>query len=413
MKLTDLACKSAKTKEKAYRLFDGGGLYLEVTPNGSKCWRLKYRYNLKEKRLSFGTYPFVSLAEARTGRDDAKKQLLKGIDPSEAKKAVKRQAILDSENTFKVIALEWFDKKKGEWNAKYARNKERSLEKDILPHLGRLNINAIKSIDVLDTLRKVEERDALDLAGRARQTIGQIFRYAIQTGRCEHDPTINLRGALKTRKVEHFAAITANEIPHLINALDLNKPRLYHRTIRAIRLSMLTFIRPGEIRQSLITEFDLKKSEWRIPAERMKGKVEHIVPLSEKAVAIIQEQMTELENLSTEFLFPSQINLKKPMSDGTVNKALHKLGFKNKMTAHGFRALARTTIREELDYEPDIIEAQLAHKPMGALGAAYDRAKFLKKRKLMMKDWADLIEKIVLEHKKKELEEQFKTIVNF
>lgn len=408
MTLTDAKYKKAKPQTKAYKLFDGGGLYLEIYPNGSKHWRLKYRFNNKEKRLSLGSYPLTSLAKARALRNDAKTLIDSGVDPSVDRREKKVLSIIVSENTFRKIADEWHSKRKGRWSEKYAANIKRRLDKDIFPHIGDDEISKLKVPQVLEVLRKVEKRGALDLATRVRETIGQVFRYAIQTGRCEQNPVIHLHGALETRTTKHLAAIEIEEIPDLMMAIEKNDARLYVRTRRAILLSMLTFVRPGELRQARTEEFDFVKKEWRIPAERMKAREEHIVPLSSQAIEIIKEQLEEISTLNTPYLFPSQTSLHQPMSDNTVRLGLHKLGFKDRMTAHGFRALARTAIREELNYEPDVIEAQLAHKPSGPLGAAYDRAKFLSQRHKMMQEWADYIDRVTQAAKTKILEEQLR-----
>ncbi|MGM0422871.1 MAG: tyrosine-type recombinase/integrase [Pseudomonadota bacterium] len=394
MKLTAKTVSHAKPKDRPYKLFDGGGLYLEVMPNESKLWRLKYRFLGKEKRISLGAYPLVSLSIARDKRDKAKKLLKEGMDPSASKQQTKRQAVRNAANTFQAVALEWHENQQGRWSDKHYQGVLHRLEVDVFPHIGAQPIASLEPPDLLDCLRKVEKRGALDLAGRVRQICGQVFRYGIQTGKCQRDPTSDLKGALKTRKTKHFAAIDIKEIPEFLQAIKNNDARLYARTRRAIMLSLLTFTRPGELRQARWEEIDLEAKEWLIPAERMKMKRDHIVPLSRQAIAILEEQKQETDILNTDWIFPSQIRPKNPMSDGTVNVAIKKLGFKDRMTAHGFRALARTTIREKLGYAPDIIEAQLAHKAAGPLGEAYNRAQFLDQRKDMMQEWADYIDAI-------------------
>lgn len=394
MNLTDLTCKSAKAKQSPYKLSDGGGLYLLINPHGSKLWRLKYSHARKEKTLSIGAYPLVTLAEAREAREEAKKLLRQGIDPTTAKQDRKELAVKNAQNTFKLIALEWHDVQKDKWTPQHAQNVRHRLEKDVFPIIGNRPIRDIRPPELLNALRKIEKRDALDIAGRTRQICGQIFRYAMQIGRCQDNPAEALRGALKTRKTQHFAAIDAREIPELLSALDRNDARLYGRTRRAIKLALLTFVRPGELRQAKWSEFDFEEGTWCIPPERMKSRRAHIVPLSRQAIALLKEQKEETQHINTDLVFPGQVKPREPMSDGTVRIALQKLGFKDRMTAHGFRALARTTIREKLDYAPDVIEAQLAHKAAGPLGEAYNRAQFLDKRKAMMQDWADYIDAI-------------------
>ncbi len=392
MKLTDTACKNAKPKDKPYKKADGGGLYILINPDGSKYWRMKYRFLGKEKLLAFGTYPLISLADAREERDSAKKLLAGCTDPAVAKKDKRRKIVRNTQNTFKAIALEWHEIKKGQWSDNHANNVLLRLERDIFPFIGSEPISNLDAPDLLDVLRKIEKRGALDVAGRTRQICGQIFRYGIQTGRCKRDPSSDLRGALKTKKTEHFAALETKEIPEFLHALERNETRLYNRTRRAIKLSMLTFTRPGELRQARWEDIDLEAKEWVISAERMKMRRAHIVPLCRQAIEILQEQYEETGFLNTPWVFPSQVRPKQPMSDGTVNMAIKKLGFKGRMTAHGFRALARTTIREKLNYDPDVIECQLAHKAAGPLGEAYNRAQFHDKRHKMMQDWADYVD---------------------
>jgi integrase len=404
MKLSDIQCRTAKPKEKPYKMPDGAGLYLLVNPNGSKYWRMKYRYQgvdektgeakRREKLLSFGTYPLVTLADAREERDKAKRLLIKGTDPANAKKADKRETVRNSLNSFKAIALEWHENQKGGWSENHANNVLHRLERDVFPEIGNMPINSIEPPDLLDALRKIEKRGALDIASRAKQISGQVFRYGIQTGRCKRNPAPDLQGALKTRKTKHFPALDVKEIPEFLQALERNEARLFPRTRRAIMLSMLTFVRPNELRNARWDEIDMDAKEWVIPAEKMKMRRVHVVPLSRQAIEILKEQHKETGYIKTPFVFPSLIKPRQCISDGTVNVAIKKLGFAGRMTAHGFRALARTTIREKLGYEPDVIECQLAHKAAGALGEAYNRAQFLDKRKVMMQDWANYIDSV-------------------
>lgn len=394
MKLTDTACKAAKPKDKPYKLSDGGGFYLEIMPSGSKCWRMKYRYLSKEKRLAFGVYPIISLADAREAREKAKKLLAQRIDPSGAKKEQKREAIRNAENTFKAVALEWYDTNAERWSNSYKQKVIKGLELNIFPHLGHRPLKDITPPELLEVLRKIEKRGSLDVLGRTKQLCGQIFRYGIQTGRCERDAAADLRGALKTRSTEHFRTIDAKEIPKLIHALERNEARLYERTRNAVWLSLLTFLRPVEIRTARWEEIDFEEKLWRIPAKKMKMKRDHIIPLSVQTLAVLEAQKKEIEGINTAWVFPSQIRPKDAMSDGTVNKALKRLGFGDDMVAHGFRALARTTIREKLGYNSEIIERQLAHKASGALGEAYDRSQFLDERRKMMQEWADFLDAV-------------------
>lgn len=317
MSLSDIKCRTAKPKAKSYKLGDTGGLYMQVSPNGSKYWRMKYRFpgickktgepkNL-EKLLSLGTYPLISLAEAREERDKAKKLLSKNIDPAEAKKQEKRQITRDAQNSFKAVALEWHEIQAPRWSKNHANNIMLRLERDIFPEIGRLPISKIEAPDLLDALRKIEKRGALDVLARARQICGQIFRYGIQTGRCKRNPANDLagKGVFKTKKTEHFAAIEAKDIPELLRALDNNEARLYNRTRRAIKLSMLTFLRPGELRKGRWEEIDWENKQWMVPKERMKMKRPHIVPLSDQAIEILKEQQEETGYINTPFIFPS------------------------------------------------------------------------------------------------------------
>lgn len=395
MTLSDLKCKTAKPKDKPYKMFDGGGLYLEVLPTGKKLWRLKYRYLGKEKRISFGHYPIVSLADAREERNKAKKLIIQDIDPSEERKEKRTKLIRNAENTFKVIALEWHELNKSRWSENYAYKIMKGLELNVFPFIGNRPIKSITPPELLnDCLRKIEKRGSLDISGRTRQICQQIFRYAIQTGRCDNNPASNLQGALKTRKTEHFRALDIKDVPDFLKALHRNEARLFERTRRAVWLSLYTFCRPVEIRKARWCDIDLKERLWIIPAEFMKMNRDHVVPLSDQVVAILEDQRKEVETINTEWVFPSQVRPKNPMSDGTVNKAIKRLGYGKDMVAHGFRALARTTIREKLGYDSEIIEKQLAHRTRNPLGEAYDRTQFLNERIKMMQDWADYVDNV-------------------
>lgn len=398
MKLTAQTCKTAKPKEKQYKLFDGGGLYLLVRPNGTKLWQLSYRYLQKQKTLSIGQYPIISLAEAREARDKAKKLLAQDppIDPMEQKKENKRLAQRNTENNFKAVALEWHAINTERWSKNYASKVLKGLELNVFPFIGHRPIAEITPPELLnDVLRNIERRGSLDIAGRTRQICGQVFRYAIQTGRCEWNAAENLKGALKTNKKEHFRTIDSKELPEFLRALERNEARLYERTRRAVWLSLYTFCRPKEIRMARWEDIDFDEAVWSIPAEIMKMRRPHIVPLSHQAIEILKEQYQEVQYINSPWVFPSQNRPRNPMSDGTVNKAIKRLGYGKDMVAHGFRALARTTIREKLKYDSEIIERQLAHKASGALGDAYDRTQFLDERTEMMQAWSDYIHDMI------------------
>lgn len=392
MTLTHRDCQNAKARDKAYRISDGAGMYLEIMPSGSKYWRLKYRWLGKEKRLALGVFPVVSLADAREKREAARKLLARDVDPSATKKMEKRQTLIAANNTFQSVALEWLEIQKDRWSEGYAQKVMRRMEMHLFPHIGSRPISQITPAELLECLRKVEKSGALDMAGRAREVSGQIFRYGIQTGKCERDAAADLKGALKAGKTEHFRTIDIKEIPDFLNALSLNKARIFERTRRAVWLSLLTFGRPKEIRMARWSDIDFDLAQWTILSDMMKSRRDHIVPLSKQALAVLREQKEETGHINTDYVFPSQIHPKKCMSDGTVNRAIERLGYGEKMVAHGVRALARTTIREKLGYDGEIIEKQLAHKTKNPLGEAYDRTQFLPQRKKMMQEWADYID---------------------
>ncbi len=394
MPLTAIRCQNAKPKEKPYKVADSGGLYLLINPNNSKYWRFKYRFLGKEKLMALGTYPTVTLMEAREMRDKAKKLLASTppIDPMARKEEAYSEALRNAENSFKAVALEWHENNKERWSEGYAQKIIRCLEINLFPEIGNKPIANISPPQLLECLRKIEKRDALDIAAKCKQISGMVFRYGIQTGKCERDAAADLKGALKTRKAKHYAAFDAKDLPEFLRTLERNEARLYERTRRAIWLSILTFQRPGEIRQAQWSEIDFDEKVWRISAEKMKMRRAHIVPLSKQAIEVLKEQKLETAQLNTDWVFPSQVRPKQPMSDGTVNTALKRLGFGGDTVAHGFRALARTTIREELGYDSEVIEKQLAHKTRNPLGEAYDRTQFLQERKKMMQAWADYLD---------------------
>ena len=374
-------------------------MYLEIMPNGSKYWRMKYRWLSKEKRLALGVYPTITLAEAREKREEARKLLANDKDPSEVKKQAKRRATIESGNTFKAVALDWLEIQKSRWSAGYAEKILRRLEMHLFPHIGNRPIAHITPPELLDCLRKVEKSGALDMASRAKQVAGQIFRYGIQTGKCERDAAADLKGALKTHKTEHFRTIDTKDIPEFLTALNRNEARIFERTRRAVWLSLITFGRPKEIRQARWSDIDFDDALWTIPAGEMKSRRDHVVPLSTQALAVLKEQYKETGHINTPYVFPGQVHPQKPMSDGTVNRAIERLGFGETMVAHGIRALARTTIREKLGYDSEIIEKQLAHKTKNPLGEAYDRTQFLDQRREMMAVWGNYLETAASEEK--------------
>jgi integrase len=371
MPLTATAVRQAKPTHKTQRLFDSGGLYLEIPPAGGKWWRLKYRYGGKEKRLSLGTYPDTGLAEAREKRDAARKLLASGIDPSQQRKAAKAAGEERSSNSFEVVAREWHAKQSSSWVPLHASRIMLRLENDIFPWLGSRTIADITAKEFLSTVNRIVDRGAVESAHRVLQNCGQVLRYAIATGRAERNPVADLRGALPPVKPKNLAAITdPAAIGGLLRAIDAYQGTFITKC--ALRLAPLVFVRPGELRHAEWIEFDLVKAEWNIPAEKMKMRLPHLVPLSSQAIAILQE----LQPLtgSGKYLFPSARSPKRPMSNNAVLSALRRMGFASEeMSGHGFRAMARTILDEVLHFRPDYIEHQLAHTVRDPNGRAYNR----------------------------------------
>ncbi|MGH8578103.1 MAG: tyrosine-type recombinase/integrase [Gammaproteobacteria bacterium] len=385
MPLTDRAIRSAKPQEKPIKLFDGGGLYLLLNPNGSRWWRLRYRVAGKAKGLSLGTFPAVSLKQARVRRDEARKQLAAGIDPSAARKAQKAAAA----DSFEAVAREWHCKRAPGWAPGHADRILAALRKDVFPWLGTRGVREIQAPELLAVLRRIEARGAIDTAHRVLQNCGQVFRFAVATGRAARDPAADLRGALVTVRGSHFASITEPKaIGALLRAIDGYQGTFPVRC--ALRLAPLTFVRPGELRAAEWPEFDLDAAEWRIPAERMKMRAIHIVPLSAQAVGILRE-LHPLTGTG-HYVFPSVRTPTRPMSENTVNAALRRLGYaKDEMTGHGFRSMASTLLNEQ-GWHRDAIERQLAHGERDAVRAAYNYAEHLPERRDMMQSWANCLD---------------------
>lgn len=392
MPLTDLECRNAKPQDKAYKLTDGQGLYLYIMPSGGKSWRYKFRFLNKEKCLVIGPYPTISLAEARERQNQARKELANGINPAVAKQEQKQGAILNAATTFELVAREWHEHNLEKWSKNYAQDILHRLEMDIFPQIGALAIRDIKPLQVLDAIREIERRGAFEMAKRSLQYCGQIFRYAVVTDRAEQDITTVLKGALKPAKHGHFAALEADDLPEFLHALEDNDARLYAHTRNAVRLLMLTFVRTGELIAAKWEEFDLEGKQWNIPSERMKMRRPHIVPLSDQVVGILREQKKLTGKW--EWVFPNQVRPRDHMSNGTILGALKRMGYRGRMTGHGFRALAMSTIKERLGYRHEVVDRQLAHAHANKVDAAYDRAKFLTERRTMMQDWADYLDKV-------------------
>ena len=398
--LTEVKIRAFKPGEKSVRLSDERGLYLEVTPNGGRWWRLRYRFGGKEKLISLGTYPDTGLRAARQRRDAARKLLETGVDPSEARRAEKASNSQVATNSFEAVAREWHATiHVAQVSSGHAARTLIRLEQDVFPWLGRLPIGEIKAPQLLQATRRVEARGAIETAHRVLQACGQVFRYAIATGRAERDPTPDLRGALKPVLVQHMAAITdPQRVGELLRAIEGYKGMPITRA--ALQLAPLVFVRPGELRKAEWSEFDLDAAVWRIPAARMKHTKQeklsgapHVVPLSRQALAVVRE----LQPLTGHgrYVFPSPRTGERPMSDNGVLSALRRMGFpSDEMTGHGFRAMAHTLLAERLNVDEAVIEAQLAHAVKDALGRAYNRTEFLEQRRKMLQSWADYLDKL-------------------
>ena len=386
MALTATTIKTCKPKDKAYKLTDGGGLYLLVSPSGGKWWRFDYRCQSKRKTLSMGVYPAISLKDARDRRDEAKKQLANGIDPAMVRKSQKHQQ--SQPNTFEAVAREWHAKFKPGWSDSHANRLLRLLERDIFPWLGSMPVSDVSSPLLLQTIRRIETR-SLDTAHRAMQNCGQVFRYAIATGRQQNDPTHALKGAIPPIRDNHFASITHPEqIGPLLRAIEGYKGEFI--TQSALRLGPLVFVRPGELRHAEWSEMNLEIGEWRIPSEKMKMGQPHIVPLARQSIVLL----TDLQPLTGtgKYLFPSVRSLDRPISENTINAALRRLGYtKDEMTGHGFRSMASTLLNEQ-GWNRDHIERQLAHAERNKIRAAYNYADYLPERRKMMQAWADYLD---------------------
>lgn len=390
MSLTDLQVRKAKSDGRTRRVFDGHGLYVEISPKGGKWWRMKYRYHGREKRLSFGTYPAVSLQAARQHCEDARRLLAQDLDPGARRRAEKRAQAESGANTFEVVAREWFDKYRPRWVEGHASRILLRMQNDLFPWLGRRPIAEVTARELLETLNRIVERGAVESAHRVLQNCGQVFRYAIATGRIQQDPTRNLRGALPPVLGDHQAAITnPTEFGRLLRAIDDYQGAFVTKC--ALRLAPLVFVRPGELRQAEWAEFDLRGCEWDLPSTKMKKRHAHVVPLAPQAMVILRE----LEPVTGKgrYLFPSIRDRKRPMSNNTILAALRRMGYdKDTMSGHGFRAAARTMLEEVLGFPTNLIEHQLAHRVVEPDGTAYNRTAHVGARRQMMAKWADYLD---------------------
>lgn len=386
MKLTVRQIDTAKPKEKPYKLSDGGGLYLEVTTNGSRYWRLKYRFAGKEKRLAFGVYPEVSLAQAREKREAAKKLLSAGSDPGELKKAEKIAQKLNYENTFEAIAREWHQLRADRWSLRYRDEIIDTFEKDIFPYIGKRPIAEIKPMELLETLRRMEKRGALEKMRKVRQRCGEVFRHAIVTGRAEYNPAPDLATALATPKKTHFPFLTAEELPHFLKDLAGYTGSVITKT--ATQIIMLTGVRTQELRFARWEDINFEKRLWEIPPEVMKMKRPHIVPMSDQVVGLF-ESLKPITGLYP-LVFVGRNDHTKPISKESVNQVIELLGYKGRLTGHGFRHTMSTILHEE-GFNSAWIETQLAHVDKNAIRGTYNHAQYLEGRREMMQWYSNFI----------------------
>ncbi len=384
-KLTARSVASFRPAEKPYKRSDGKGLSIDVRPNGSKYWRMAYRYQGKQKLLALGVYPEISLADARNRCDSARKELASGADPM----ANRRATISHSQNSFEIIAREWFVQN-DMWSDGHRKQVIRTMEQDAFPSIGSKPIAEITTPELLSVIRAVEARDALDVASRILQRCSSVFQFAIQTGRATSNPALNLKGVLRTRRVQHVASIPPAELSGLIAAIsqyDGNPVTKY-----ALQLLLHTFVRPGELRGARWEEFDMENAEWRIPPERMKMHTEHIVPLSQQSLAILRE--IEPLTSDSELVFHGERTRLKPISNNTMTYALYRMGYKSRATPHGFRATASSILNEQ-GFNPDAIERQLSHIERNQVRSAYTHhARYLDERREIMQWWADYLERL-------------------
>ncbi|HAS8350120.1 TPA: DUF4102 domain-containing protein [Vibrio vulnificus] len=389
MTLTARQVETAKPKEKSYKLFDGGGLYLEVTNKGSRYWRMKYRFGGKEKRLAFGVFPTVTLAEAREMRNQAKKVLSAGGDPGEVKKEEKAIQKLSTGNTFEAIAREWHKSKADRWSLRYRDEIIDTFEKDIFPYIGKRPIAEIKPLELLETLRRMEKRGALEKMRKVRQRCGEVYRYAIITGRAEYNPAPDLATALTPPTKQHFPFLTTEELPYFLKDLAGYTGSIITKT--ATKIILLTAVRTQELRFARWQDIDLEKGIWEIPAEVMKMKRPHVVPLSKQVIALFNS----LKPLSGhyELVFIGRNDHRKPISKESINQVIELLGYKGRLTGHGFRH-TMSTILHEKGYNSAWIETQLAHIDKNAIRGTYNHAQYMDGRREMMQWYADYMDEL-------------------
>ena len=387
--LTDTEIKRAKAAEKAYSLGDGGGLYLWVKPTGGKLWRWSYRFEGKEKLMSLGKYPDVSLAQARERHSEARKLLATGVDPMAQRKAEKTAERIAIENSFQSITTQWLEHWQEGKSPRHVDTVRRRMAADILPCLGARPIAEIEAPELVAMANAIQDRGARDIAKRALETVGQVFRFGIAHGYAKRNPATEIRPSdiLKSSPKTNYARVDGRELPTLLRRIEVYQGKQVTRL--AMKLMSMTFVRTTELIEAKWGEFDLENARWDIPAERMKMRTPHIVPLARQALEVL-EMLRDFTG-SNEWLFPGDLNAAQPMSNNTILKALERMGYKGRMTGHGFRGLASTILHEQ-GYAHDHIELQLAHAPCNAVSAAYNHALYLEPRARMMQDWADFLE---------------------
>lgn len=393
MPLTDAKIRNTKPADKPLKLTDGGGLYLEVRPTGTRLWRLRYRIDGKENVFAIGGYPEIGLADARDAREKAKPLIRQGIHPSHNRQAERLANSAANANTFEAVAREWIKKKAPSWTPYYLRQVERFMAADVFPFVGKLPIRNVSAAHLLEILNRIEGRGAATVALLVRQWSSAVFRYAVATLRADADPAAALKGAIHRPKVQHHKPLTRDQIAGFSKALEQYGG--YRATVIALRLMLLTFVRTVELRKAEWIEFDLNRAEWRIPAERMKMREPHLVPLSTQAVELLRELATHTGGRRQ--LFPNLRNPSECMTATTLNRALERMGFNGKdsigFSAHGFRATASTMLNE-MGFRADVIERQLAHAERNKVRASYNQAEYLEERRQMMQAWAEYLHDI-------------------
>lgn len=389
MALNDLMIRNAKPQDKPYKLLDANGLLLLIKPNGSKLWRYRYKYLGKENTISFGSYPETSLAEAREERSKAKRLLQDKIDPSTIRKNEKRLAKFNADNSFEAVAKEWHETNMNKWSAEHARKLWRRLELHIFPLIGKRAVAEISTLELLDALRKIEKSDKTETSHRALQTCKLVFQYAVLTQKVKYNPANDLNGVLKAHKTTNYPTLGHNQLPEFLEKLEVIK--ISDLTKLAIKALILTMVRQGELRRAMWSDIDFAAKEWRVRPETTKMRTLHHVPLSAQAIKVFRaiQKITG----EGEYVFASQQKRKFPfMSENTINKVIHEMGYKGLLVGHGFRAMASTILNENGGFRPDVIERQLAHMPRDKVRATYNRAEYLPERRTMMDWWGDYID---------------------